>query len=140
MQFRPWRLITATIQPRYSRDSGRYSRDTAAILPRFRTCTSSSDDPYSPIRLLFQLPTPLSLAGRSPGLLADGAGVELRRRADPDEHPDPVVPGPRPRDVLAEPDLHLLRDLRAVFWWPGRPMREGGGPGQIKPHLTFSDN
>ena len=44
-------LITAAIQPRYSRDS-----------VRFRTCTSSPDDPFSPVRLLFQLPTSLGLS------------------------------------------------------------------------------
>ena len=43
-------VVTAWLQPRYSRDSG-----------RFRTCSSSPDDPFSPVGLLFQLPTSLNL-------------------------------------------------------------------------------
>ena len=38
-----------------------YNLITAAIQPRFRTRSSSSDDPYSPVGLLFQLPIALSL-------------------------------------------------------------------------------
>ena len=85
-QFRPWRLITAAIQPRFSGGS-----------PRFRTCTTSSDDPYSPIGLLFsyQLPTslsprPLSVSGccASQGLTYPAGGQRPNLRT-------PVQPAPQ---------------------------------------------
>ena len=66
MQFRPWRRITAAIQPRYNRDSG-----------RFRTFSSFSDDPYSPVGLLFQLPTSLSLRPLS-GTISTPDTAELK--------------------------------------------------------------
>ena len=58
------KCCTHSLQKMYSQKSysGRYSCDSG----RFRTCTSSYYDPFSPVGLLFQLPTALSLAGRSP--------------------------------------------------------------------------
>ena len=47
------------LQPRYSRGSGRYNRDSGRY--SCDSCSSSSDDPNSPVKLRFQLPTSLSL-------------------------------------------------------------------------------
>ena len=67
-------LITAAIQPRYSRDTAAILGDTAAIQLRFRTCSNSYDDPYSPVGLLFRLTTSLSLRPLSvTSVVANGA-------------------------------------------------------------------
>ena len=76
----------------YSRDTAatqpRYRRDTAAIQPRFRTFTSSSDDPYSPVGLLFSYQL---RSADQPAALRDLELPHLRRVLEGDLGDDPSL-------------------------------------------------
>ena len=80
-----------------------------AIQLRFRTCTSSSDEPGSPIRLLFQLPSSLSRSAAA--ALRDPEGA----RGGGAEHPAAALAGGHVRDPGEGDAVRQLQVLKPSF-------------------------